>query len=298
MNLEAISTAQREREYSPSSVIGGHYQPYLQAYAQRSTDAHALALAMGARWQRLAYGSAPSQGIDLYLPPGPAASQALLLFVHGGYWQELSAADSRFPAAACLRAGHAFAALDYTLAPAATLDAIVQECRSAWASLSRQAPSLGLDPQRMVVSGSSAGAHLAAMLCLPGSLPEDLPPPAAALLVSGIYRLEPLIGTSINLALRLDGLQCLRNSPQQLTLTGFPPSLVCWGQQETNAFKAQSLHFAGALALAGTASHAVEIAGRNHFDIILDLAEPGTVLGDATLAALSGRHFPAAATPA
>ncbi len=296
MNLDAISSAQREREYSPSSAIGGHYQPYLKAYAQRSEQAHGQALAMGARWQRLAYGPAPSQGIELYCPPGDGPACALLLFVHGGYWQELSAADSRFAAAACLHAGHAFAALDYRLAPSATLDDIVAECRRAMALLSREAPRLGLDRQRVVVSGSSAGAHLAAMLSLPGSLPDDVPPPAAALLVSGIYRLEPLIGTSINRALGLDVAACRRNSPQQRPLKGFPPSLLCWGQQETNAFKAQSLHFAGAVALAGSRCHALEVAGRNHFDIILDLAEAGTVLGDATLAALSGRHFPAAAT--
>lgn len=210
----------------------------------------------------------------------------MLVFLHGGYWQELSAVQSRFAAASCLAAGHAFAAVDYTLAPQATLPEIVGECKAAWARLANEARSLGLDPNRMVVSGSSAGAHLAAMLCLPGAMPAAVPAPAAAVLVSGIYRLEPLLGTSINKPLGLDLNTARRMSPQLQALTGFAPAFIGWGQHETTAFKAQSRHFAGALQLSGVRCSIAEVPARNHFDIILDLAEPGTLLGDTTLTLL------------
>ena len=104
-----------------------------------------------------------------------------------------------------------------------------------------------------------------------------------AVLVSGIYDLEPLIGTSINEALGLDPATAARNSPLRRPLKGFPPSLVCWGENETDQFKRQSRAFAQALRRAGTECAAFECPGRNHFDVILDLADPATLLGRRTL---------------
>lgn len=276
----------REREYSPSFCIGGNYQPFLQQYASRSAVARQqLPASLG-----LAYGDKPSNTLDLFLPAGASSAAQrppLLLFIHGGYWQELSKNESLFAAADCIAAGAAFAALDYTLAPDATLAQMVCECRNALRWLQAHATALGFDPQRILVAGSSAGAHLAAMSCLrawPGD--ADLPPglPAAAALVSGIYDLQPLIGTSINDKPALTADSAAAVSPQFFELTGFPPSLVCWGAIETGEFKRQSRAFAQALDAAAAGPLAVfESPGRNHFDVILDLARPGSALGDATL---------------
>jgi arylformamidase len=67
--------------------------------------------------------------------------------------------------------------------------------------------------------------------------------------------------------------------------------VVAWGAIETAAFKRQSAAFADALDAAGAGARRctrLEVPARNHFDVILDLAEPGTALGDATLALLRG----------
>ena len=112
---------------------------------------------------------------------------------------------------------------------------IVEECRAAVASLSRF--------DRLVVAGSSAGAHLAAMAALAADQRVK-----GAVLVSGIYDLEPLIGTSIDAALGLDPATAARNSPLRRPLEGFPRSLVCWGENETDQFKRQSRAFAAGAA--------------------------------------------------
>jgi arylformamidase len=104
-----------------------------------------------------------------------------------------------------------------------------------------------------------------------------------AVLVSGVYELEPLIGTSINAAVGLDVAEAARNSPMRRPLEGFPPSLVCWGDNETEQFKRQGRAFAGALHAAGAKCSVFECPRRNHFDVILDLANPTTVLGRRTL---------------
>jgi arylformamidase len=288
MPLPLLTDAEREREYSPSSCIGGDWSPYLRTYQERSRVARQEAQDLGGRWIEARYGLGAAQRIDLCLPakaePAAAPPCPLLAFIHGGYWQALGAEDSLFAAAHCIERGIAFAAIDYTLAPQARLDDIVAECREAYGWLARQAPYQGIDPARIVVAGSSAGAHLAAMV---SRLPLDpacvVPPPRAAVLVSGIFDLQPLIGTSINDALGLDDDSARRNSPAWLPLPGFPLSLVCWGEIETPSFKSQSRGFAQALTDCGTVCHSFEVPQRNHFDVILDLAEPGTRLGEATL---------------
>lgn len=275
-----------ERAYSPSSCIGGDYQPYLKAYVDRSAAAHARALSAGAHWLEQQYGAHAAHRLDLYLPPArPQASpRALLVFIHGGYWQELSARDSRFAAASCIAAGHAFCALDYRLAPAVRLADIVDDVRGALALLTRQATSLGIDARRIVLAGHSAGAQLALMAAMAspsGALPLSV------VGVSGVYELQPLLATSINDALGLDVAAAAAMSPLRLPPARLPRALLVWGAIETDAFKAQSRAMARHLAAGGTPVATMEIAARNHFDVILDLAAPGTPLGDAVLGQLA-----------
>jgi arylformamidase len=286
-----MSTEVREREYSPSSCIGGNYQPFMEAYRAQSIQARSHTESRGATWHVVRYGGEASQRVDLCVPAKASHSAsplpALLVFIHGGYWQALSAADSLFAASACVDHGHAFAAIDYTLAPDATLPLIVDECRRALACLTRQAAALGFDAQRIVVAGSSAGAHLAAMVARPGWRASNAAITVrAAVLVSGIYELEPLVGTSINTALQLDADSAHAQSPARLPLARFPQALVAWGEVETQEFKRQSRHFARDLQRAGTAAQTLEVPLRNHFDVILDLANPATSLGARTLSLL------------
>lgn len=275
---------EREREYSPSSAIGGDYRQFLRAYANES----ALARSHCQEVSSFLYGQRPSQSLDLAVPamPPECGLPPLLVFIHGGYWQELSKQESFFAAADCARNGIAFAAIDYTLAPEADLDQVLSECRDALDWLHGRAASLGFDHNRIFVAGSSAGAHLAAMTA-PGSSNRQqvgiARPCAGLILVSGIYDLEPLIGTSVNDALGLTVDAARRNSPQFASADGFPPTILCWGEVETFEFKRQSRAFAAHLVQSGIRVHAFEVAGKNHFDIILDLARPATRVGEAVI---------------
>ena len=282
----SMGLEEREEAYSPSSCIGGDYGPFVARYRTMSADARSLIQA----WREHAYGPAPSHRLDLFKPPD-AAGHAIpvLVFFHGGYWQELSKDESSFAAPALVGAGAALAAVDYTLAPDASIPEIVDECRRAVGWLHHQADELGIDPRRIVVSGSSAGAHLAAMVALPGwqqaaGLPADLV--RAAVLVSGIYDLAPLVGTSIDIPLNLADSEVESMSPARATLDGFPRSLVCWGEVETTEFKAQSREFANGLTQAGTTCTVLEVPARNHFDVVLDLADPTTDIARRVLSVL------------
>lgn len=276
MRWRTMSEETRDREYNPSScLVDGNYAPFVRAYRDQSDTAWAQVSADNdATVSLVRYGDRPSQTIDVAVPTDATSAAPLLVFIHGGYWQELSKLDARFPARASTSNGWGFAAVDYTLAPDASVTGIVAECCAAVRMLQRESTQLGVDAARIIVAGSSAGAHLAAMVAAKAAI-------AGAVLVSGVFELEPLIGLSINDALRLDVGEARANSPLALDVSGFPTTLLAYGDNETSEFKAQTAAFARHLEAASVAARTIEIAGRNHFDVILDLAELGTELGDA-----------------
>jgi arylformamidase len=265
---------EREKEYSPSSAIGGNYQPFIQAYIDRSKQAYSQLQCM----KDLRYGAAERALIDYFPAPKNTAGQlpGLLVFIHGGYWQELSKNESAFLAPAWHAAGFAHAVVGYTLAPQATLIEIVAQCRAALAYLREQATALGHDASRIVVAGSSAGGYLTAACAADASL--DL---LGMVPISGVFDLRPLVGTSINAALGLtpqDAAQLSRSTAGASRV----PGVVAWGQVETEAFKQQSQMLAAHLRTQGQRCTELEIAGRNHFDVVHEMGDPSSALFAAT----------------
>jgi arylformamidase len=210
----------------------------------------------------------------------------LLVFFHGGYWQEHSKKDVSFIAVNCVAADIAYAAVEYTLAPQASVFAIVEQCRRAIGSIAGQAATLGFDSRRIFIAGSSAGAHLAAMLLVDGrqgaqGFPENMV--AGAILLSGIYDLEPLVPTYINQALHMNEQEAGILSPIRHRLAPPVPTVVAWGENETDEFKRQSRSFASKLSESGFRVKSLQAEGTNHFDIVFEIANPGSELGRATL---------------
>lgn len=125
------------------------------------------ALPQGTRVERdLAYGPDPAQALDLYRPAGDGPFP-LVVFVHGGGWRRGDKAMPRMvqhKVAHWLPRGLAFASLNYRMLPEA--DVLVQagDVARALAFLQQRAGMLGLDADRLVLVGHSAGAHLAALL--------------------------------------------------------------------------------------------------------------------------------------
>jgi arylformamidase len=268
----ALPIAELEREYSPSSAIGGNYQPYIDQYAQRSAAARAWFACqhlVNAQYG-LPYGTSSTQTLDVFLPAKQGSGlPPLVVFIHGGYWQALSKNESQFAAVDAVHAGLAHAVIEYTLAPQASVAAIVDECVQAVQFLQANAAQFGFDSQRIIVTGSSAGAHLAAMVAL------RCPFVRGTVLVSGIYELEPLIHTTINDALGLTAGSAQAVSPQLQNLAGFPSSLLALGEIETAQFKQQGAVFAQSIPKARN----ITITNKNHFDIVLDLLNPHSELG-------------------
>lgn len=245
--------------------------PYLDEYARRSARARRTL-----PWREISYGTGDAERLHFFPATGPGAP--LLVFVHGGYWQELTEAESSFAAIDAVASGSAFVALGYGLAPTHRLDEITAMVRRGVRWLHGNAADLGVDPSRVVLVGHSAGAQLAAM-CL------DIPVRAAVLL-SGLYELTPLLDTSIGPAIRLSPEEARRNSPARQLLPGAPPLLAAYGADETPGFPEQQELLVTAAGKAGVAVDAMVVRRRNHFDLPLGLADPADPLGQRVLAVL------------
>ena len=278
-----LSPQDLQNEYSPSSCVGD-IGPYIQQYITQSHSAKTRARAEGSVRENLSYGSHPDEVLDLYLPT-EGNTQKLQVYIHGGYWQELSKEESAFAATTFQREGCYFAVIDYSLAPQCSLSEIVAQVQRALVYLYLQADSLGFKSSEMYISGSSAGAHLAMMMLytqwqsyFPSGLsaPESMVQGVCA--VSGIYDIRPLLYTTINEPLQLSEDEVSAFSPLFLPLPepdAIPEIIFAYGDNETSQFKCQTHAMAERLeSLAGEPIKypVMEIAGRNHFDVIVDLA--------------------------
>lgn len=111
-----------------------------------------------------AYGNDPKQRLDLMVPAG-ATKAPLLFFVHGGGWSigdKVAGSSTKAPWANGL--GWAFASANYRLVPQATVEQQATDLATALAWARANAAKQGLDSDRIVLMGHSAGAHLVALL--------------------------------------------------------------------------------------------------------------------------------------
>ena len=274
----SFDQAALDREYSPSSCISD-IKVYLDEYRDVSRQAKDNAIASESCRADIAYGSSSDERLDLYFPE-IGGDSPLHVFIHGGYWQALSKEDSAFAAPMFRQSGSYFAALDYSLAPAASLTEIVAQNRRAIAYLYEQAGEWGFDRDRIYLSGSSAGAHLAMMMLLTDwsqyGLPSDLVKGVCA--VSGIYDLEPVRLSYVNEPLGMDALEAENNSPMFQPIRNHCPIIFAYGDNETAEFKRQTNAYNEQLIASGETTILREVGDRNHFNIILDLADPGSWL--------------------
>jgi arylformamidase len=227
------------------------------------------------------YGPSARQRLDLFWPDG-GRDAPLALFIHGGYWQGLDKSWGSHLAAGLVAHGIAVAMPSYDLCPQVPVTTIVAQMRDAVAMLAAR------HARAMYAMGHSAGGHLAAMLLATDWPARGLPPGQVngATTFSGLFDLEALVGTSINIKLGLDAAEARRLSPINLPRpAGRIAALV--GALEGAEYARQSQAIAAAWD--GTASL---VEGRHHFDIVAPLADPASAMIKAiaaTVHALTGR---------
>jgi len=221
------------------------------------------------------YGPTAAEVVNVF--PANEPGSPIVYFIHGGYWRSSSQKDVDLYADAFVPAGCAYVTVNYLLAPAASIDEIVRQCRAGLAWTHANAAGMNGDANRIHVIGRSAGGHLAGMILADGwreefGLPDDLIKGATVL--SGLFDLEPVRLSNVNEWARLDREAAWRNSPvHHLPKTGCP-LIVAWGENETDEFKRQSDLYRVAWQSRGWPCVAMEFPGKHHFASMPDLMYP------------------------
>lgn len=254
--------------------------PFIAAYAKESAR---MRKALPCKIE-VPYGPRPAERLDYF--PATKPQSPIFVFIHGGYWRALDAADSSFMAQTFVDAGAAVVAVNYDLAPIVSIDEIVRQCRAALAWVHGHAADMNGDASRIHVSGSSAGGHLTGMMVAGGwaerfGLPEGFIQSASP--HSGLFDLEPVRLSNCNDWARLDAASALRNSPLHHLPAKPLPLVVSYAPNETNEFKRQSEIYASACAARGCEVTMVMEPGTNHFDLPLRFMDPKGALTKAVL---------------
>lgn len=269
----ALLPEELERQFNPR-VIVPDFQTYLD---QTAADSRRARDSLPSHLD-LRYGPGPRQTLDIF--PAPTVGAPAVMFVHGGFWRALSKEMFSCLALALRPSGVATILVGYDLCPEVTLDRIVEEIAEAVHWCLDSAVKYGIDAGRIHVAGSSAGAHLLAMTLLrPGCTAQRHI--RSACLASGIYDIRPVMGLSVNQAIRLDQEAALRNSPVLFPSKIATQLLIAVGEDESDAWVAQSLAFARACELAGCRNTFLKVDNANHFS--LGLTRPGTAMNRALI---------------
>lgn len=112
--------------------------------------------------------------MDVYVPKGFAGQRPLLIWIHGGGWIDGDKADP--PILNMLDEGFVVASVNYRLSPTYLHPQQVHDVKAAVRYLKARGSLFGIDEQRVVLVGHSAGAHLASYAGLTDGLDyaEDL----------------------------------------------------------------------------------------------------------------------------
>jgi arylformamidase len=246
--------------------------------------------------------------IDFYSAAGKGR-QPLLVFLHGGYWRSLGPEVFHFIAPPWRSRGVHVAFVGYDLCPSVEIDQIAAQCHAAMRWLFAEGASLGVDLTRVVVSGHSAGGHLAAMLASTPTLRAasragDRRTTGAVQTVdtacnnagqaeaadrgfsikgcislSGVFDLGPLTQTTMNADLRIGEAVIAGSSPVYRTpdvqLLANDQLALFVGADELQGFQDQHAALVSAWGLNGKAI-TESLRGLHHFSIVDTLTDPSS----------------------
>lgn len=205
-----------EREYTPVLWSNRLYTPEhrLNLHINLVTAESEIATNNVPHKLEIEYGSTPGQKLDIFGTDLPNESP-ILVFIHGGYWPDVSREISRYPAKSLYPAGVKTIIVGYDLCPAVTLAEVVNQIQNAARYIFEYAEKM--NSRGVYFAGHGTGAHLVAKLLASSEFFENTPDShhlQGAFLISGLYDLREVVNTSVNRSVQLPHEWAVPLSPQ------------------------------------------------------------------------------------
>lgn len=225
----------------------------------------------------------PSQRFSVVWPAHREDTCLALLFFHGGWWKAGNKEDRLFLAENLLPENIALVSVGYPLAPAHPLSTLAESAEQAVRRATEHLRGHLGRTLPMVLSGNSAGAHLAA--CAAGALANTAERAAEHGIVglsvaSGLYDLAPMRQGFPNrwLSLGVDDVASL--SPIHRLPAPRLPMMISAGAREPAGFLAQKALYLQRLREAGAQPQDYEAPDHDHFTVIGEFGRVGQPLHD------------------
>ncbi len=109
--------------------------------------------------------AADRQILDIYAPDG-AKNLPVVFWIHGGGWQAGDKSDVQLKPKMFNELGCVFVSTNYRLLPKVDMDVLTRDVAKSLGWVHKNIHKYGGDPKRLLVMGHSAGAQLAALLCI------------------------------------------------------------------------------------------------------------------------------------
>ncbi len=229
----------------------------------------------------LRYGPLPRHRLDLTLPPMPVAETPLVVFIHGGGWEEGSRAQYAFLGRRLASLGMAVAVPDYRLWPEARWPDFIEDAALAVAWL-RSAPDVPRGP--LFVMGHSAGGFIAAALALDprwleaAGLPGGRGALTGAMLLAAPISWQPNYEPVTSIFANAPGGR-IEAAPDPAMLAGAPPMLLLHGEADVVVGALHARQLAAGLEAAGRPVRLRLYPGVGHVGIMTDFVPGAGLLG-------------------
>jgi acetyl esterase/lipase len=218
--------------------------------------------------------------LDLYLPRGKK-DFPVLFFVHGGAWQRGDKAMlGIYGVLGSFYAHHGIGAvvINYRLSPGVAHPEHVKDVARAFAWTYKNIAKYGGRPDRIFVSGHSAGGHLISLLVTDDSYlkAEGLTTKAVrgAIALSGVFRVPDRY---LNAVFGTDPAVRKQASPIEHVRAGLPPFLIVYGAEDLpGCDREPSQAFCKALKGKGDRAETVEVPECGHINVLMNAALPDT----------------------
>ena len=268
INWHNFSKKELENNYNPREAVS-NFSQYIAEYKDLGkVSRESLPCILD-----VSYGNTPLQKLDIFGKKNLKNSN-VHIFIHGGYWRALDKSDHSQLAIPFVHDDLLYFSINHELCPHVTLSEIVTQITSAIIWVHKNCKKYGGNPNKITISGHSAGAHLCSMAINTDwrkfNIPNDII--KGAVLISGIYEPEIVLNLSVNEEIKLSKKEALKNTPSTLKIN-VPHIITCVGGNETKGWIDQTKRYTKKIInYCDNIDYAI-LENENHFSLMVSLAD-------------------------